>query len=135
MRSVLGGETHAFVDSFDAAYAIRYYMEQMLQQNIPLNAVTGSSSLLKVIVQSSTTIEKRLMIDLQATLEAFHEHKIDSIGWIKSNSNLADGYTKINKVELIQLVTRTGKLQNVTGQWVIRPPIKSDSTINGDSTQ
>lgn len=57
-RSVLSGETHAFVDSFDAAYAIRYDLEKMIKLNIPLKMVTDSDSLCKVIVQSSNTTEK-----------------------------------------------------------------------------
>lgn len=110
VRSVLGGETHAFVDSFDAAYATRHDMQTMLQQNIPLSVVTDSESLFKVIVQSSSTTEMRLMIDLQAAREAHQEHKIDDMGWIKSSGNLADGLTKINKPDLIQQTTRTGIL-------------------------
>lgn len=34
VRSVIGGETHAFVDSFDAAYAIRHDTKKMLQKSI-----------------------------------------------------------------------------------------------------
>lgn len=62
VRSVFGGNTHAFVDTFDAAYAIHCDMEKMLQQHIPLNIVTDSKSILKVILQSCNTTKKRLMI-------------------------------------------------------------------------
>ena len=48
---------------------------------------------------------------------------IDNMGWVKSNGNLADGLTKIDKVDLIQEVMRTGKLKRVADQWIIRPPV------------
>lgn len=140
VRSVLGGETHAFVDSFDAAYAIRYDMQQMINKNIPLSLVTDSDSLFKVVVKSSTTTERRLMIDMLTAREAYQKREIDDMGWIRSDGNLADGLTKMNKVELIQKVMRTGKLDRIADQWVIRPPPQSDrdqvhnSTITNDST-
>lgn len=133
VRSVLGGETHAFADSFDAAYAIRYDIQKMVKQNVPLSMVTDSDSLFKVVVQSSTTTERRLMIDIQATREAYQERKIDNMGWVKSDGNIADGLTKINKMELIQHVMRTGRFDRVADQWVIRPLVnKSDSQSTGD---
>lgn len=79
VRSVLGGETHAFVDSFEAAYAIRHDLETMIGRPVTLSMVTDSDSLFKVIVQSSTTTERRLMIDIQAGREAYQERKIDNM--------------------------------------------------------
>lgn len=126
VRSVLGGETHAFVDSFDAAYAIRHDLETMVGKTVTLSMVTDFDSLFKVIVQSSTTTERRLMIDIQASREAYQERKIDNVGWIKSDGNLADGLTKVNKPELIQRIMRTGQLDRIADQWVIRPPANND---------
>lgn len=123
VRSVLGGDTHSFADSFDAAYDLRHDIEQMLDRKIPLCTVTDSDSLFKVIVQSSTTNERRLMIDIQACREAYQERKIDQIGWIKSDGNLADGLTKIDKVDLLKKVMRTGQLVWVADHWVICPPM------------
>lgn len=122
VRSVLAGETHAFADAFDAAYAIRHDLVQIIRRYVPLNMVTDSDSLFKVIVQSSHTTERRLMIDIQAGREAYQAREIDNIGWVRSDGNLADGLTKVNKVDLIQTVMRTGKLVRVADQWVIRPP-------------
>lgn len=104
-----------FFNWFDASYAIR------LQQNIPSSIVTNSDSLFKVIVRSSSTIEKRFMIYLQAALKASHECKMNKMGWIKSSGNLVGWLTKINKPELIQRIMRKGKQDNIADQWVIRP--------------
>lgn len=128
VRSVLGGETHAFVDSFDAAFSIRHDLQKMANINIPLKMVTDSDSLFKVIVQSSTTTERRLMIDIEASREAYRERKIDNMGWIRSDGNLADGLTKINKTDLIQQVMRTGRLGRIADQWVIRPRVETSNS-------
>lgn len=53
------------------------------------------------------------MIDVQASREAYYERRIDIMGWIKSESNLADGLTKVNNADLIQQVMRTGRFKVV----------------------
>lgn len=60
------------------------------------------------------------MIDIQAGIEAYHDQKIDDMGWVKSENNLADGLTKVNKCDLIQRTMRTGKLEIIAEKWVIR---------------
>lgn len=63
---------HAFADSFDQAYSLRHDLRQMLGIELPLMMLTDSDSLFKVITSSSSvTSEKRLMIDLRATREAY----------------------------------------------------------------
>lgn len=105
-----GGETHAFADAFDASYAIRHDLQQIMSKKIPLRIVTDSDSLFKVITKSSNMMEKRLMIDVQAVREAYHEREIDDMGWIKSEVNLADRLTKMNKSDLIQRTISKGRL-------------------------
>lgn len=129
VRSVLAGETHAFVDAFNSAFTLRHDLSTMVKTNISLNLITDSDSLFKVIVQSSTTTEKRLMIDLQACREAYRERSIENVGWVKSANNVADGFTKLNKAELIQRIMRTGTIQTIAYQWVLRPMAES-RTVN-----
>lgn len=120
VRSVLAGETHAFVDAFDSSFTLRHDLSEIVNSTIPLSLITDSESLFKVIVQSSTITEKRLMIDLQACREAYQEGEIDDVGWVKSGNNVADGLTKLGKAELVQKVMRTGTLSTVADQWVVR---------------
>lgn len=61
-----------------------------------MSLITDYQSLFKVITQSSTTTEKRLMLDLQDTREAYHEGKLDDVGWVQSENNVADELTKLN---------------------------------------
>lgn len=88
---MLRGETHAFVDAFDSSYEISHDLATMMQTDIPLNVVTKYESLVKIMTQSSLTIEKRLMIDLQAYREAYNERSIDNVGWDRPAHNMAYG--------------------------------------------
>lgn len=124
VRSVLAGEPHAFVDPFDVSFALRHVLSEIVNQQVPLNTVTDSESIFKIIVQSSTTTEKRLMIDLQACREAYDEGCIDNVGWVRSEYNVADCFTKMNKADFIQDIMRSGQLQNVLFQWIVHTPYK-----------
>lgn len=64
--------------------------------------LTDSNSLFKVIVKSSTTTERRLMIDVSATRAAYECCEINIVGWIKSTHNVADGLTKIKRCDTIK---------------------------------
>lgn len=124
VRSVLSGETHAFVDAFDSSFTLRHDLSNITKSKIPLSVITYWQSLFKLIILSSTTTEKRLMIDLQACREAYREGELDDavygVGWVKSENNIADDLTKLNKVDLIQKVMRTGTLPTIADQWVVR---------------
>lgn len=100
VRTVLGGETYAFADCFDMTFMIRYDMERATNVKIPLTILTDSESLFKVIVKSSTTTEKRFMINIQAAREAFETYEIDNVGWIRTKDNIADGLTKTKSAPL-----------------------------------
>lgn len=71
VRSVLVGEAYSFADFFDAAYAIKTYLQVIINQNISLMILTDLESVFKVIFKSTVTTEKRLMIDVEATREAY----------------------------------------------------------------
>ena len=72
-RSVLGSETMAFADSVDMAFMIRHDIQKMMSIKIPILMFTDSLSLFDVITKASTTIEKRLMIDLEVVKKAYQQ--------------------------------------------------------------
>jgi hypothetical protein len=61
--SVLESETMAFADVFDAEYSLKHDMQTILKQSVDILMYNDSLSLFDVITKSSTTDEKRLMID------------------------------------------------------------------------
>lgn len=100
--SVLGEETRAFADAFNASYALNHYVQKIISRNINLCIVTDLDSLLKVITWTSNMTEKKVKNDVQAGREAYQDRNIDGRRWIKSEVNLADGRNKINRSDLIQ---------------------------------
>ena len=118
----MAGETLAFVDAFDNAYILRNDLERMLGISMPLLMLTDSEQLFNVLTRARYTTEKRLMVDISATREAYSDHTITNIGLIHSDDNPADGLTKINGNGALQRLLQTNSLNHSVRQFVIRPP-------------
>ena len=120
VRSVLGGETHAFADGFDTSYLMCHDLSTVMGKKMELTMVTDSMSLFKVIVNASTTTEKRLMIDIRAAREAYEKHEIEHLGWVKSERNIADGLTKLGRCNALEELLNTGRIDTSADKWVER---------------
>jgi hypothetical protein len=119
-RSVLGGEFMAFADGIDMTIMLKHDMEQVICQNIPIHAFTDLLSLFDVISRSNTTSEKRLLIDITAAKEAYKEGTIDTIGFIRTNFNPADAFTKVVRCHALENMLPRGKIEHPIEQWVER---------------
>ena len=118
-RSSMAAETFAFADAFDAAYAIKFDLEKLLNKSIPLLMLTDSKALFDVITRSKYTTEKRLMIDIAAVRQAYNEKEINNIALIKSEFNPADGLTKLACNEALKQLLETHKISHPVEQYVI----------------
>jgi hypothetical protein len=94
-RSVL--ETMAFADGFDAAYLLKHALQTILERSFHILVHTYSLSLFDVITKSSTTAEKRLMIDLVVVREAYDRMKIAQLAFLRSYWNPGDALTKVSR--------------------------------------
>ena len=119
-RSVLGAEVYAFADSFDLAYALKVDIECIVGSRIPLHMFTDSKSLFHVVTRNSSTLEKRLMIDIASTREAYKRGEIAQIGHVRSEHNPADAFTKECKCPSLEEILETGIDRNPVDQWVQR---------------
>ena len=81
-RSTLASECHAFADAFDYSYMLNYDIEQLLKQRITVQMFTDSKSLFDFIVCASMTSERRSMIGISPTRQAYERHEIADIGLI-----------------------------------------------------
>lgn len=122
-RSVMGAEVLALADGFDYAYLMRHDLQRVLGHPVPLAMLTDSESLFKTIVKSTTTTEKRLMIDIQAAQEAYGKQEISDVGWIRSEDNPADRTKPAPRAALERLMD-TGRLDLSVQQWVVRTPLR-----------
>ena len=107
-------------DSFDYSFPMKYDLELLLSRRISLQIFTDSKSLFDVIIQASKTSERRLMIDISATREAYEKQEIADIGLIESKYNLADCMTKIMLSNKLLETMSTGKLSHPIRQFVVR---------------
>lgn len=80
-------------------------------------------SLFNVIVKSTTTTEKRLMIDIHAVREAYDWREVGNVGWIKSIDNLADGLTELAICQALTKFMDMGILKTRVGQWIMRSEV------------
>lgn len=105
VRSVLGEETYAFADGFDSSFMLRLNLEKMVGFKVSLTILTESESLFRIIVKSSISAEKRLMVDIRAAGEVYEVGDISDVGWIRSNHNLSDALTKVQKMyRVVQII-------------------------------
>ena len=119
-RSVLGGEVYAFADAFDFAFTLKHDLQVMLCQKIPLTILTDSNSLFDVITKSSTTSERRLMIDITAVRNAYNDQELSDVGFVRTKYNPADAFTKLGSCEALNTIIQTGICKLPIEQWVIR---------------
>ncbi|CDF38174.1 unnamed protein product [Chondrus crispus] len=119
-RSSMGGEKLAFVDAFDCSFLLRHDISRMLGRHIPLIMLTDSKILFDVLTRSRYTSERRLMVDISASRQAYREGSISDVALIPSEDNVADAFTKVCSNGALNRLLRSGKLQHRVTQWVIR---------------
>jgi hypothetical protein len=121
-RSVLAAEAIAFAEGFDQGYALKNDLRESLQRRVPLTMFTDSKTLFDVITKASYTSEKRILIDLACVREVYARLDIDDIGLLSTTENLADGLTKEMNMDKLREAVRTGTLNTVVKQYVVRSP-------------
>jgi hypothetical protein len=119
-RSVLGAETMALADAFDAAYSLKHDVQGMLQQEVPITLYTDWLSLFDVITKSTMPREKRLAIDIEEMKGAYKRREVETIAFIRTNVNPADMLTKVMDHKALMSILKSGILQHDVEQWVER---------------
>lgn len=90
----MAAEVHGLLYGFDNAIVVKRTMEEILRKYIPLDGVIDSKTLFNIVAKSSTTLEKRLQIDVFALRESHEKGELRNIAWIPGTNNPADGLTK-----------------------------------------
>lgn len=94
VRSVPGADIFSFADTVEERQMLRHDLRILLCHNLPLRALTDSSSMFSIIIRSTTTTERNLMVDLQAAREAFDKKEFAGIERIRRGENVADELRK-----------------------------------------
>jgi hypothetical protein len=124
-RSVLGGEVMAFADAFDMSIIIRHDLANILNRKLPISILTDSLSLFDVISKSTITAERRLLIDLAAAKAAYAARELEHVGFIRTQYNPADSFTKVSRCPILEDILRNGKIAHPIEQWISRGNISS----------
>lgn len=95
VRSAMAGEVFAFITALDEAFTLRFDLEMLYDQHIPLSIFTDSMQLFDVVTRASHPTEKRLLIDVAAAREACNRMDISNVCLVKSEDNMSDALTKV----------------------------------------
>ena len=112
-RSVMAAEIHALVYGFDNAYVARDMLEELLAKQVHIDSYVESRALFYVVTKNSSTLEKRLQIDVFALRESHARGELRYLAWVLGDQNYADGLTKgiFSDAHPLWEVMTTNKLQ------------------------
>ena len=120
VKSIMAVEVYAFADAFDAAFIVKNDFERIYDQHLPLVMLTDSKQTFDVITRASHTTEKRLIIDVAATREAYKRYETSNVGLVRSEQNPADVLTKPQVCGALDATLCMGMDVNPVEQWVTR---------------
>lgn len=81
--SPLAAEKHALADAAEMEILVQHDLYSIYGTTIPINLLTDANSLSDVLAKGSATTEKRLMIDVSATRQAYDDEDINGLIWIR----------------------------------------------------
>jgi Reverse transcriptase (RNA-dependent DNA polymerase) len=92
-RSTLTGEVLSLGEAYDTAVWLRQLCFELLGVLLPIRIVVDSMGLMKNMLTTKLTAEKRLRIDLAVARQGLRRGEF-IMTWVPSRSNLADSLTK-----------------------------------------
>lgn len=116
----MGAEVIASSDKFDASFTL-HSKPRMLNsgQSITLELFTDRKTLFNVILKSTQTSKKRLMLDIMCAKERIKKEEIGSLSFITFDQNLADGMTRQMRQTKLQTILPTGIVYIEANQWTM----------------
>lgn len=94
-RSSIAGETLALADAFDNLFMVKYELQRMLGNDVPLLMLTDSKISFDIITRNRYTTETRLMIDVAVLRQAYNSGHIANNWLIKQDYNATDALIKV----------------------------------------
>jgi len=94
VRSVIAAELHALTYGFDNAFLVRDVLEEVLQRKVDIDGYLDSRTVFNIVARNSSTLEKRLQIDVHALRESYTNGELRNLAWIPGAQNASGGLTK-----------------------------------------
>lgn len=101
MRFILVVKIYAFAYGFDTSYLLQRVLQMMFNRCFQPTCLTYSKGFFNFRSKFAITTEKRLMIYIKATREAFDKLE-SSVGWIRPHSNIVDRLMKLTKCDVLE---------------------------------
>lgn len=118
-RSILSAQVFAFVDMLNNPLALRHQLEHALGRSVSMHLLTDSKSLFDIIRKGFSTIGKRIMIEIYGAGQSCIPYEISDIGFVQSNDNIVDNFTKPKILKSLFQSLKTGTW-SVNCQQLIR---------------
>ena len=126
-RNVLTAKLFAMTQRFDVASMLKSSIEKMLQIFLSMIICTDSKSLYDCLVRLSSTVEKRLMVDIMCLRESYERKEIAEIQWIDKDNNPADAMTKTNFCKALKDFINSNIIKPQITGWVEREKKKNEN--------
>lgn len=116
----MAAEVHALLYGFDNAYFGKHMMEEILGKRIEIDGYVYSRTVFNVIAKNSSTLEKRLQIDIHAMRESHTKGDLRYLAWIPGSQNYADGMTKsmVSNSHPLWKLINSNKMEITPTGWV-----------------
>lgn len=98
-------------DARDTSIVIQHYFTKILKKKRKIKILTDNKTLLNVVISNASTTERRLMIDIKATGEAYNGGIINDVICIRWQHNPADFETKYTILPHLVVFLQTGKVK------------------------
>lgn len=102
-----------------------------MSDQIPLTIHSDSEIFFKIIVKSTITFKKTLMIDIKATRVALDKNEILNIGWVRTHKIIAKKLTKLTICEVLEKLLDTTRMYCHVEQLILR---RNDESLTTSET-
>ena len=93
-------------------------MKKITRRYLPLYMLTDSRGLFDMITRNSYSAERRLMIDMAATRQAYRRREIDGVAHVAGADNPADAMAK-NRQSKAVIDLMAGRMTVHPTHWVV----------------
>ena len=100
VKSTLGAECLSAVDAAEASVLISLTLKNIIygdtsnEIKIPICIICDNRSLVQTVHSSTTTVDKRLIIDISILREMVEKNEINEFRWVSTDFQIANSFTK-----------------------------------------
>lgn len=117
VRSVLGAESYVFAAFFNRVYTTQDELLRIMRRGISLVMQIDSACLFNNIIWCCKTSDRRSMINMAVTRDAYDKKEIYYTGCISTTDNMADAFNKQRNNSLLENFMDAGYFEHALSQW------------------